>query len=73
MEMVRVLLERGVNIQGCLEDTQETPLHIAVRKYRKKVDNSTILAIISILLDKKVNPLAKTKTNKTAIDMCPDD
>ena len=49
-EMVRALLNRDVNVNSCLEDTQETALHIAVKKCKKKGDNSIILSIIDMLL-----------------------
>lgn len=73
-DIVKVLLDRGVNVNGCLEDTQEGPLHLAVKRYRKKSsDNSNVLAIINLLMQRKVNHLAKTKNGKTVLDMCQDD
>lgn len=57
----------------CLDDSQETALHLAVKKHRKKGDNSVILAIIDMLLEKKINASARTKTGKSVLDMCQDE
>ena len=72
-EMVRALLARDVNVNCCLEDTQESALHIAVRKYKKKGDNSAIMSIIEMLLEKKINANGRTKSNKSVLDVCPDE
>lgn len=70
---MKALLSRDSNVNSCLEDTQETALHIAVKKYKKKSDNSNILAIIDMLLERKINSAARTKSNKTALELCPEE
>jgi hypothetical protein len=45
-------------------------LHIAVKKNRKKTNDPAVInAIITLLMERKVNPLLRTKQGKTAMDL----